>query len=211
MEKTSHIISAVAYDERGLAAECRVNIIVIGDTFNKVLWELKGRSWSEKEIIDAFEYTGKSLDIMEQLYDVKDTLLTHFMELSTKEEYKDRIVVRKKKDERAETSYDDVLYVFAKGIARPLTFHCKLDGKEVAGKVELIFDRPFYAKRIEEITGRSLEDLRQEIPKLAECGYREIVLTGIHLSSYGKDLSKTESDGILNFNISILPFAKVST
>ena len=128
-------------------------------SFNKVLWELKGRSWSEKEIIDAFEYTGKSLDIMEQLYDVKDTLLTHFMELSTKEEYKDRIVVRKKKDERAETSYDDVLYVFAKGIARPLTFHCKLDGKEVADKVELIFDRPFYAKRIEEITGRSLEDL----------------------------------------------------
>lgn len=39
LEKTSHIISAVAYDERGLAAECRVNIIVIGDTFNKVLWE----------------------------------------------------------------------------------------------------------------------------------------------------------------------------
>ena len=44
------------------------------------------------------------------------------------------------------------------------------------------------------IRSRSLEDLRQEIPKLAECGYKEIVLTGIHLSSYGKDLSKTESD-----------------
>ena len=45
------------------------------------------------------------------------------------------------------------------------------------------------------IRSRSLEDLGYEIPKLAECGYKEIVLTGIHLSSYGKDLSKTESDG----------------
>ena len=39
------------------------------------------------------------------------------------------------------------------------------------------------------IRSRSLEDLGQEIPKLAECGYKEIVLTGIHLSSYGKDLT----------------------
>lgn len=39
------------------------------------------------------------------------------------------------------------------------------------------------------IRSRSLDDIRSEISKLAECGYREIVLTGIHLSSYGKDLS----------------------
>lgn len=38
------------------------------------------------------------------------------------------------------------------------------------------------------IRSRSLEDINNEIPKLAECGYKEIVLTGIHLSSYGKDL-----------------------
>ena len=44
------------------------------------------------------------------------------------------------------------------------------------------------------IRSRSLADLGQEIFKLAECGYKEIVLTGIHLSSYGKDLSKAESD-----------------
>ena len=42
------------------------------------------------------------------------------------------------------------------------------------------------------IRSRSLEDIRKEIPKLAECGYKEIVLTGIHLSSYGKDLSGEE-------------------
>ena len=39
------------------------------------------------------------------------------------------------------------------------------------------------------IRSRSLEDLAEEISKLAECGYKEIVLTGIHLSSYGKDIS----------------------
>ena len=44
------------------------------------------------------------------------------------------------------------------------------------------------------IRSRSLADLGQEIFQLAECGYKEIVLTGIHLSSYGKDLSKAESD-----------------
>ena len=44
------------------------------------------------------------------------------------------------------------------------------------------------------IRSRSLEDLGDEIPKLAECGYKEIVLTGIHLSSYGKDLSNSNQD-----------------
>lgn len=43
------------------------------------------------------------------------------------------------------------------------------------------------------IRSRSLDDINNEIPKLAACGYKEIVLTGIHLSSYGKDLSKDGS------------------
>ncbi|MBQ2745393.1 MAG: tRNA (N(6)-L-threonylcarbamoyladenosine(37)-C(2))-methylthiotransferase MtaB [Lachnospiraceae bacterium] len=38
------------------------------------------------------------------------------------------------------------------------------------------------------IRSRSIEDIRDEIPKLASCGYKEIVLTGIHLSSYGRDM-----------------------
>lgn len=38
------------------------------------------------------------------------------------------------------------------------------------------------------IRSRSIEDIRSEIPKLAACGYKEIVLTGIHLSSYGRDM-----------------------
>lgn len=37
------------------------------------------------------------------------------------------------------------------------------------------------------IRSRRLSDIRQEVEKLAENGYQEIVLTGIHLSSYGKD------------------------
>lgn len=37
------------------------------------------------------------------------------------------------------------------------------------------------------IRSRSLEDIEREVKELSNNGYREIVLTGIHLSSYGKD------------------------
>lgn len=38
------------------------------------------------------------------------------------------------------------------------------------------------------IRSRSLSDIEREVSMLSEKGYKEIVLTGIHLSSYGKDL-----------------------
>ncbi len=38
------------------------------------------------------------------------------------------------------------------------------------------------------IRSRSLTNIREETQRLAKAGYTEIVLTGIHLSSYGKDL-----------------------
>lgn len=37
------------------------------------------------------------------------------------------------------------------------------------------------------IRSRSLADIRQEVVRLVEKGYQEVVLTGIHLSSYGLD------------------------
>ena len=43
------------------------------------------------------------------------------------------------------------------------------------------------------IRSRPLEDIRAEAARLAENGFREIVLTGIHLSSYGKDFSPSKS------------------
>lgn len=42
------------------------------------------------------------------------------------------------------------------------------------------------------IRSRSIEDIKNEIPKLAACGYKEIVLTGIHLSSYGRDMKESK-------------------
>lgn len=39
------------------------------------------------------------------------------------------------------------------------------------------------------IRSRSLEAIRAETRRLAEAGYTELVLTGIHLSSYGRDLA----------------------
>ncbi len=38
------------------------------------------------------------------------------------------------------------------------------------------------------VRSRRAEDVLEEVERLAACGYREVVLTGIHLSSYGVDL-----------------------
>ena len=43
------------------------------------------------------------------------------------------------------------------------------------------------------IRSRKPEDIRSELVRLAQAGYREAVLTGIHLSSYGKDFEKPVS------------------
>ena len=40
------------------------------------------------------------------------------------------------------------------------------------------------------VRSRRLEDVRAEVEKLAAAGYQEVVLTGIHLSSYGLDFEK---------------------
>ena len=42
------------------------------------------------------------------------------------------------------------------------------------------------------VRSRSLEDIMAEVNKLAESGCHEIVITGIHLSSYGLDFDNTE-------------------
>ena len=41
------------------------------------------------------------------------------------------------------------------------------------------------------VRSRRLEDVMQEVTKLAENGFKEVVLTGIHLSSYGVDTGDT--------------------
>ena len=45
------------------------------------------------------------------------------------------------------------------------------------------------------VRSRKPEDIVKEARTLADKGYREIVLTGIHLSSYGLDFEKKEYDG----------------
>ncbi len=40
------------------------------------------------------------------------------------------------------------------------------------------------------VRSRKLQDVAQEVKRLAKNGYKEIVLTGIHLSSYGTDLEE---------------------
>lgn len=41
------------------------------------------------------------------------------------------------------------------------------------------------------IRSRELDDIIEETKKLADAGFKEIVLTGIHVASYGKDLEST--------------------
>ena len=65
------------------------------------------------------------------------------------------------------------------------------------------------------IRSRPLDDIREEVCRLSKAGYREIVLTGIHLSSYGKDFPPAaslidairavqEADGILRIRLGSL-------
>lgn len=46
------------------------------------------------------------------------------------------------------------------------------------------------------VRSRSPEDIRQEVARLARAGHREIVLTGINLSSYGRDLGLNLADAV---------------
>ncbi len=48
------------------------------------------------------------------------------------------------------------------------------------------------------VRSRPMEDIVKEAARLAGNGVREIVLTGIHISSYGKDLADTELAGLLS-------------
>ena len=43
------------------------------------------------------------------------------------------------------------------------------------------------------IRSRSVQDVRDEAARLAQAGYREIVLTGIHMTSYGRDLKNGDT------------------
>ncbi len=47
------------------------------------------------------------------------------------------------------------------------------------------------------VRSRRPEDVLSEVKKLAENGYKEIVLTGIHIASYGTDLKNTNIEKIL--------------
>lgn len=42
------------------------------------------------------------------------------------------------------------------------------------------------------VRSRSMENILEEVRNLAEYGYQEVVLTGIHISSYGIDLEETD-------------------
>ena len=65
------------------------------------------------------------------------------------------------------------------------------------------------------IRSRSLDDIRREVIRLSEAGFREVVLTGIHLCSYGRELSPAlslldavrtvqETDGIIRIRLGSL-------
>ena len=47
------------------------------------------------------------------------------------------------------------------------------------------------------VRSRSVSDILEEAKRLAEAGYMELVLTGIHLSSYGIDFEESEKENLL--------------
>ena len=48
------------------------------------------------------------------------------------------------------------------------------------------------------VRSRAKEKIIQEVHKLAEAGYKEVVLTGIHLSSYGVDFPEEKKEDLLS-------------
>ena len=48
------------------------------------------------------------------------------------------------------------------------------------------------------VRSRKIADVLREVETLASKGYKEVVLTGIHLSSYGVDFSKEERESLLS-------------
>ena len=48
------------------------------------------------------------------------------------------------------------------------------------------------------VRSRKIADVLKEVETLASKGYKEVVLTGIHLSSYGMDFSKEERESLLS-------------
>ena len=48
------------------------------------------------------------------------------------------------------------------------------------------------------VRSRGKENILKEVHKLAEAGYKEVVLTGIHLSSYGVDFQEDEKETLLS-------------
>ena len=54
-----------------------------------------------------------------------------------------------------------------------------------------------------QVRSRRPEEVAEEITRLTESGYQEIVLTGIHLSSYGKDFKEEERITLLDLIVRI--------
>ena len=50
------------------------------------------------------------------------------------------------------------------------------------------------------VRSRRPEDIEHEVRGIAEAGYKEIVLTGIHLSSYGVDFKDEQKEKSADFN-----------
>ena len=63
------------------------------------------------------------------------------------------------------------------------------------------------------IRSRQLEDIVFETEKLAKAGFKEVILTGIHVASYGKDLERTNLQEVLKSigNIDVIERIRLSS
>ncbi|WP_432626568.1 tRNA (N(6)-L-threonylcarbamoyladenosine(37)-C(2))-methylthiotransferase MtaB [Brotaphodocola sp.] len=59
------------------------------------------------------------------------------------------------------------------------------------------------------VRSRRLEEVEKEVRELAEAGYQEIVLTGIHLSSYGLDFPEGERQTLLDLILRLEKVEKI--
>lgn len=59
------------------------------------------------------------------------------------------------------------------------------------------------------VRSRLVEDIVEEVEKLAGAGYQEIVLTGIHLSSYGLDFPEQNRENLLGLIVRLSQIEKI--
>ena len=133
----------------------------------------------EADILLGSNRKGELVRALEQFFDDRDRTVEKLTDISRDREYESLFISRTQEHTRAFIKVQDGCDQFCS--------YCII---------------PYARGRVR---SRTKEDVVREVSALCESGIREIVLTGIHLSSYGKDLDRGEDLLGLIRAVSLIP------